>query len=198
MLLKIADDEDFRRSEFNPAFVLMQYLGYLRRDPDDPPDHTDAGYIFWLQKLDQFGGDWRAAEMVRAFISSIEYRARFNEPAKEASLGEPFTLLFRETAVVLPDKLKVSFIDLGHDSRCPRDTQCPVPGGVNILLRATKPGGDTARFILRIAGGVPRPHPANPPVSALGYRFRLLQLDPEPPHGLQSPPFQALLLVERE
>ena len=93
---------------------------------------------------------------------------------KEASLGEPFTLLFRETAVVLPDKLKVSFIDLGHDSRCPRDTQCPVPGGVNILLRATKPGGDTARFILRIVGGVPRPHPANPPISALGYRFRIL------------------------
>ena len=29
-----------RRREFNSAFVLMQYFGYLRRNPDDAPDNN--------------------------------------------------------------------------------------------------------------------------------------------------------------
>ena len=75
---------------FNPAFVLMEYFGYLRRNPDDAPDGNFAGYDFWLTKLNQFsqpGEDMRddnqaflraqRAEMVRAFIESFEYRERF-------------------------------------------------------------------------------------------------------------------------
>jgi len=38
-------------------------------------DHT--GYDFWLTKLNQFNGDYIKAEMVKAFLSSIEYRQRF-------------------------------------------------------------------------------------------------------------------------
>ena len=37
----------FRAREYNPAFVLMQYFGYLRRDIDP------AGYDFWLNILNQ-------------------------------------------------------------------------------------------------------------------------------------------------
>ncbi|MET0622433.1 MAG: DUF4214 domain-containing protein [Pyrinomonadaceae bacterium] len=68
---RVAENEEFARREFNPAFVLMQYFGYLRRDPDQ------AGFDFWLSKLDQFGGDFVRAEMVKAFISSDEYKRRF-------------------------------------------------------------------------------------------------------------------------
>ncbi|HYH87098.1 MAG TPA: DUF4214 domain-containing protein, partial [Pyrinomonadaceae bacterium] len=77
VLRKIAEDADFARAESNRAFVLMQYFGYLRRDPDAAPDTDFTGYNFWLGKLDQFGGDFRRAEMVKAFITSTEYRARF-------------------------------------------------------------------------------------------------------------------------
>lgn len=77
VLRKVADDTDFKNAEFNPAFVLMQYFGYLDRNPNDPPDVDFAGYDFWLNKLNQFGGDFRSAEMVKAFISSIEYEDRF-------------------------------------------------------------------------------------------------------------------------
>jgi glucose/arabinose dehydrogenase len=79
VLRKIADDDGLRRAETNRAFVLMQYFGYLRRNPDDAPETNRdfAGYNFWLAKLEQFGGDYRRAEMVRAFISSDEYRNRF-------------------------------------------------------------------------------------------------------------------------
>ncbi len=76
-LRAVADSNSLRGAEFRPAFVLMQYFGYLRRNPTDPPDNNDAGYQFWLAKLNQFNGDPVAAEMVKAFITSIEYRARF-------------------------------------------------------------------------------------------------------------------------
>jgi hypothetical protein len=76
-LRAIAEDADFRRREFGPAFVLMQYFGYLQRNPDEGRDHDMSGYNFWLSKLNQFGGDYQKAEMVRAFIESDEYRARF-------------------------------------------------------------------------------------------------------------------------
>ena len=52
-------------------FVMMQYFGYLRRDPDA------SGYAFWLRKLNEFGGNFEQAEMVKAFLVSAEYRDRF-------------------------------------------------------------------------------------------------------------------------
>ena len=77
VLRKIADDGDLKRAETNSAFVLMEYFGYLRRNPNDPPDVDFTGYTFWLNKLNSFNGDYRRAEMVKAFISSDEYRNRF-------------------------------------------------------------------------------------------------------------------------
>lgn len=77
-LRSAADANTVGQAEFNPSFVMMQYYGYLRRNSTDPPDNSsDAGYQFWLTKLNQFNGDFRQAEMVKAFISSAEYRDRF-------------------------------------------------------------------------------------------------------------------------
>ncbi len=75
----VAEDADLRRAELNRAFVLMQYYGYLRRNPDDPQDTNFAGWKSWLDKLNQFNGNFVNAEMVKAFISSIEYRQRFGQ-----------------------------------------------------------------------------------------------------------------------
>jgi hypothetical protein len=61
----------------NEAFVLMQYFGYLQRDPNSGQDTDFSGYNFWLDKLNRANGDFIAAEMVKAFTHSIEYRARF-------------------------------------------------------------------------------------------------------------------------
>jgi hypothetical protein len=77
VLRKVAENTVFSEHEFNRAFVLMQFFGYLRRNPDDAPDTDFSGYNFWLAKLNSFGGDFRQAEMVKAFISSTEYRGRF-------------------------------------------------------------------------------------------------------------------------
>jgi hypothetical protein len=77
VLRSVVEDQDFIDKEFNRTFVLMQYFGYLRRNPDGPPDNNLDGFNFWLTKLNQFNGNFVQAEMVKAFISSIEYRNRF-------------------------------------------------------------------------------------------------------------------------
>ncbi|MBV9927089.1 MAG: hypothetical protein JOZ96_18870 [Acidobacteria bacterium] len=76
-LRSVAESQTLHNAELNKAFVLSQYFGYLKRNPDDLPDANFAGYSFWLGKLNQFNGDFVGAEMVKAFISSSEYRTRF-------------------------------------------------------------------------------------------------------------------------
>ena len=76
-LRQIAEDQDLYDAEFNRALVLMQFYGYLRRNPNDPPDSDYSGFDFWLTKLNQFNGNYMNAEMVKAFVFSTEYRQRF-------------------------------------------------------------------------------------------------------------------------
>jgi photosystem II stability/assembly factor-like uncharacterized protein len=59
-----------RTSQYNPAFVLMQYFGYLRRNVDQ------GGYDFWLEVLNNRAPNNYQA-MVCAFITSTEYQLRF-------------------------------------------------------------------------------------------------------------------------
>ena len=66
----VADNPVFQQAEYNQSFVLMQYFGYLRRDPDN------GGYQFWLGILnDRVPNNYRA--MVCAFLTSTEYQQRF-------------------------------------------------------------------------------------------------------------------------
>lgn len=67
----VVENTGFVNTKRNEAFVMMEYFGYLRRDPDE------SGYQFWLNKLNEFNGNFEQAEMVKAFIGSGEYRARF-------------------------------------------------------------------------------------------------------------------------
>ena len=66
----VADSPAFAQAEYNSAFVLMQYFGYLRRDADQ------GGYDFWLNILNnRVPNNYRS--MVCAFITSAEYQHRF-------------------------------------------------------------------------------------------------------------------------
>jgi hypothetical protein len=76
-LRRVAENGTLSQQELNRAFVLMQFFGYLRRNPNDPQDSDYTGYDFWLTKLNQFNGNFVNAEMVKAFILSGEYRQRF-------------------------------------------------------------------------------------------------------------------------
>lgn len=78
---------------YNSGFVLIEYFGFLRRDPNASPDTDLSGFNFWLSKMDNFslpGEDVRQpsiaisrirrSEMIRAFLLSSEYRSRFGQP----------------------------------------------------------------------------------------------------------------------
>jgi hypothetical protein len=72
VLLALADNTTLRQGNYNSAFVLTEYFGYLRRDPDR------AGYDFWFNVLNnREPGNYRS--MVCAFITSTEYQRRFSE-----------------------------------------------------------------------------------------------------------------------
>ena len=71
VLRSIAENERFAQAKLNETFVMMEYFGYLRRDPDA------GGFDLWLSKLNQFNGNFEQAEMVKSFIVSGEYRDRF-------------------------------------------------------------------------------------------------------------------------
>jgi uncharacterized protein DUF4214 len=66
----VADNAAFRQVQYNPAFVLTEYFGYLRRDPNQ------GGYAFWLDVLNNGATD-NYRGMVCVFVTSAEYQARF-------------------------------------------------------------------------------------------------------------------------
>jgi hypothetical protein len=71
VLLDVIAIKEFSDREYNPAFVLMQYFGYLRRDPEQ------GGFDFWLNVLNnKEPGNFRG--MVCSFITSQEYQERFS------------------------------------------------------------------------------------------------------------------------
>ncbi len=76
-LRDVAENSTLQQQEFDRAFVLMEYFGYLRRDANSGPDTDFSGYNFWLTKLDSFNGNYANAEMVKAFLVAGEYRGRF-------------------------------------------------------------------------------------------------------------------------
>lgn len=99
-LLTVVSSDSVYNKQYNAAFVLMQYFGYLRRNPNDAPDANFSGFDFWLAKLDSFsvpGQDVREegvaltrvlrAEMVKAFLVSGEYRSRFGPQAVTLTPG---------------------------------------------------------------------------------------------------------------
>ena len=70
VLLDVIEIPEFKTREYNRSFVLMEYFGYLQRDPDQ------GGYDFWLNVLDnREPNNFRG--MVCSFITSTEYQLRF-------------------------------------------------------------------------------------------------------------------------
>ncbi len=72
VLREVVESREVELKMYNPAFVSMQYFGYLRRNPE-----TD-GYNAWLAFLNANPANLRT--MVNGFVNSAEYRLRFGQP----------------------------------------------------------------------------------------------------------------------
>jgi hypothetical protein len=69
VLRQIIDSQQLQDKEYDPAFVAIQYYGYLRRAPET------TGYEAWLNYLRTHPGDYKT--MVWGFVYSSEYFNRF-------------------------------------------------------------------------------------------------------------------------
>ncbi|HEX8844238.1 MAG TPA: DNA/RNA non-specific endonuclease [Pyrinomonadaceae bacterium] len=70
VLRGLVDSAEVYQKYYNEAFVVMQYFGYLRRDPD-------ILYLEWIRIMNENGGDYRV--MINGFMNSAEYRQRFGQ-----------------------------------------------------------------------------------------------------------------------
>lgn len=82
LLLSVAETPALKDREFKQAFVLILYFTYLRRNPNDAPNNDFSEYESWLTKLNQSKDDANYGRIVKAFLSSDEYRRRF-EPSSQ-------------------------------------------------------------------------------------------------------------------
>ena len=76
VLLGIVNNQAFVAKEEKRSLVLLHYFGYLRRNPDDPPDNNLNGFNFWLRELELSGDPER---LPRAFMVSGENKTTPNE-----------------------------------------------------------------------------------------------------------------------
>jgi hypothetical protein len=69
VLLRIVEDPLFVSREEIRSLVVLHYFGYLRRNPDDPPDRNLEGMLFWIREIERTHD---RAKISRAFIESGE------------------------------------------------------------------------------------------------------------------------------
>jgi hypothetical protein len=78
-LLEIVNEAQFAEREKNRALVLLHYFGYLRRNPDDPPDHDLSGLHYWIESLQHHNDP---VKLSRAFSESGEYHQFKRSPTQ--------------------------------------------------------------------------------------------------------------------
>jgi glucose/arabinose dehydrogenase len=81
VLRLIVESAEVDQKFYKPAFVTMEYFGYLRRDPEvcvGSPSPSQCGYLFHNNRfLLSADPDFLENTIVRGFIESPEYRSRF-------------------------------------------------------------------------------------------------------------------------
>ncbi len=70
-LVRVAQDPRLVERERHRSLLLLHYFGFLRRDPDDPPDNNLEGFNFWLGELERSGDP---SKIALAFRESFEYK----------------------------------------------------------------------------------------------------------------------------
>jgi len=69
--------------DYNWSFVYWCYRTFLQREPNAPPDNNWNGFNYWVGVLDSTNpdaGDYKYNQVIKAFITSTEYRGRFGPP----------------------------------------------------------------------------------------------------------------------
>jgi hypothetical protein len=93
-----------------------------------------------------------------------------------ADLGDPFQLKINQIGYIKSENIKIVFLNVTEDSRCPSDVDCIWPGQVTILINITKDNKDTGEYNLTL--GTDFDERAIKEFD--GYSIKLMIVDPYP------------------
>jgi len=119
-----------------------------------------------------------------------------SSPIREVPFNEEFTVKIGEQVVVKPgipgNNVKITFVSVPRDGRCPEGAACIVPGNAKVELKFKSSGN---RSLSTIVNTDETPHDVEIP----GIRVHLIRLDPPRKVGVEIDPndYEATLVVSR-
>lgn len=113
-----------------------------------------------------------------------------------ARLEQPFSLPIEQVAEIPSEDLRVRFIAVEEDSRCPEDVQCVWEGEVKIRVNLAQNNRDLGNFSAILSSR----NKDRAIVSVEGYSLELLEVNPYPknPGKLDVEDYVATLQVSRK
>ncbi|HST19580.1 MAG TPA: DUF4214 domain-containing protein, partial [Blastocatellia bacterium] len=88
VLRSVVENQSFHNNQYNPAFVLFEYFGYLRRNPNDAPDFNFDGYNFWLNVLNSSGPTRKVITITTSMRSSSQANTATDSANNKQLVGE--------------------------------------------------------------------------------------------------------------
>jgi len=122
-------------------------------------------------------------------------------PPTETEQESPVSLKFGEIAIVKSLNLRVGFRDVLEDSRCPKDMMCFWAGQAVLRLWLLPSNSDTIFMQPTIYGDVNRNDSSRHiAIDTVGFRIKLLQLDPYPVSNIviRKTDYLALLEISKD
>lgn len=110
-----------------------------------------------------------------------------------ARLGREFRLRARQQVTVKAESLRIRFVEVREDSRCPADVKCVWAGNAAVRLDVSIRGRGSKSLTLNTTGN-------SPPFDYRGYKIRLVELSPYPRSNrkIAAGDYVVTLLVNRE
>jgi len=154
---------------------------------------TNVAYLFVVIILAIFAG----GAMLAAFgiINCPYFFSIFGQSnSKTVDLGKEFTVNFNGTVDVKGENLKIQFLDVTEDSRCPQDVQCIWAGQAKIVLSIHKNNQkNLGNYEFLIQAG-------NSPMQKIeGYLVKIVKLEPYPvsTKNIEKNDYKATLIVSK-
>lgn len=110
-----------------------------------------------------------------SFVYSTHYAMAEDEPIKVKSATQ-FQLKVEQTAILESENIKIKFLNVTQDSRCPSDVTCVWEGQAIIVVNIKKDDQDLGNFKLTQQGGQEKLAVQN----FVGQKIELIEVNPYP------------------
>lgn len=113
----------------------------------------------------------------------------------ERAMGEEFTLHISETANIKGENLRIEFLEISEDSRCPRNVVCVWEGRVIAVIEVLK--GETSRDVELVEPGL-TDTPAKTQFEEYEFAFRILPYPEDAEEPISPEDYRLMLTVNKK